>query len=537
MYYATQRCATELTFTSHRAYADPFNQVDVEVGFHHSGGRELRVPAFWAGGSVWKVRFAPPVAGVWAFRTSCTDTSNTDLHDVSGEVSAAAYQGGNPLLQHGGLRAAADGRHLEHEDGTPFFWLGDTWWMALTSRLTWPDEFRELVADRAAKGFSVIQIVAGLYPDMEPFDPRGANEGGQAWEASFARVNPGFFDVADLRLAHLVSQGLMPCIVGSWGYYMQAAGLEILRRHWRYLIARYGCYPVVWCLAGEALMDYYLAPVAESERAAHQARLRAAWGDLARYVRATDPYARPITIHPTRFGHEQIDDPSLLSIDMLQTGHSGFTTLGPTVGFLEEALAHRPPLPVLVGEVNYEGIIESSREEMQRFAFWTCMLSGACGHTYGANGLWQVNRRERPYGASPHGTSWGNRPWDEAYRLPGSKQLGLGKRLLERYDWWRLEPASESVEPHQNADNRLLPYAARVPGQVHLVFVPADAIWRVWSGGVRVALRHLTPRRGFWFDPCTGDEYELGLVRADEDGWYQLPRPPIFQDWVVVIEG
>jgi len=28
---------------------------------------------------------------------------------------------------------------LEHSDGTPFLWLGDTWWMGLTTRLDWPD--------------------------------------------------------------------------------------------------------------------------------------------------------------------------------------------------------------------------------------------------------------------------------------------------------------------------------------------------------------------------------------------------------------
>ena len=27
-------------------------------------------------------------------------------------------------------------------------------------------------------------------------------------------------------------------------------------------------------------------------------------------------------------------------------------------------------------------------------AIQNCMLSGACGHTYGANGIWQVNRSD-----------------------------------------------------------------------------------------------------------------------------------------------
>jgi hypothetical protein len=41
----------------------------------------------------------------------------------------------NPFYTHGPIRVAASHRHFEHADGTPFFWLGDTWWMGLTERL------------------------------------------------------------------------------------------------------------------------------------------------------------------------------------------------------------------------------------------------------------------------------------------------------------------------------------------------------------------------------------------------------------------
>jgi hypothetical protein len=42
----------------------------------------------------------------------------------------------------------------------------------------------------------------GLYPDMFPFDPRGANEAGFPWEADYARIRPAYFDAADARLRH-----------------------------------------------------------------------------------------------------------------------------------------------------------------------------------------------------------------------------------------------------------------------------------------------------------------------------------------------
>jgi len=102
-------------------------------------------------------------------------------------------------------------------------------------------------------------------------------------------------------------------------------------------------------------------------------------------------------------------------------------------------------MPTINAEVTYEGILDTCFERVVRFAAWSCLLSGAAGHTYGANGIWQVNRRDEPYGKSPHGGNWGNRPWDDAMRLPGSKQVSLAKRLLERYAWQKFEPHPEWV--------------------------------------------------------------------------------------------
>ena len=112
--------------------------------------------------------------------------------------------------------------------------------MGLCQRLRWPGEFRVLAADRVRKGFTVVQIVAGLYPDMPQFDPRGANEAGYPWEKDYARINPAYFDMADLRIQYLVAQGIVPCVVGAWGYYLPLLGLDRMKQHWRNLVARWG---------------------------------------------------------------------------------------------------------------------------------------------------------------------------------------------------------------------------------------------------------------------------------------------------------
>src|SRR3989449_9645884 len=76
----------ELTFTASRAYADPFNEVTLDVAFVDPKGRELRVPAFWTGDKVWKVRYASPVVGTHRFRSENSDARDKGLHGITGKV-------------------------------------------------------------------------------------------------------------------------------------------------------------------------------------------------------------------------------------------------------------------------------------------------------------------------------------------------------------------------------------------------------------------------------------------------------------------
>ena len=229
---------TELSFDAKNAHADPFNEVTLDVVFTDPAGHAMKVPAFWDGKNLWKVRYASPIVGKHTFRSECSDASDAGLNGVTGSVEIEPYTGTNPLYQHGPMRVADDKRHLMYADGTPFFWLGDTWWMGLCHRLHWPDEVHTLASDRKEKGFTVIQIVAGLYPDMFPFDPRGANEAGFPWEKDYKAIRPEYFDEADKRFKYLVDEGFTPCIVGAWGYFMQWMGVGKMEQHWRYLNAR-----------------------------------------------------------------------------------------------------------------------------------------------------------------------------------------------------------------------------------------------------------------------------------------------------------
>lgn len=502
----------EIAFTAARAHPDAFASVELDVIFVSPDGSVFRVPAFWAGGDQWKVRYASPVVGVHRYRSVCSVTDDDGLHGREGTIEVTATTSPNRLLKHGPVRIAADHRHFEHADGTPFLWLGDTWWKALCKRID-AHGFAELCADRAAKGFNVVQIVCGPYPDEAMLEPRWENEAGMPYTTlDFRAVNPAYFDAADRRMMTLVEHGIVAAIVGGWGRpqaggesTINQVGLDGFKRHWRHLIARYGALPVVWILGGEASDG------------------NGPWAALAEHVRASDPFRRPLTYHAPgdpratiKAGNERFD------FDMVAIGHDGMKTAGDTLALLRASLAQSPARPALCGEACYERHMQTNFEDMQRHLFWTLMLSGAAGHTYGAAGIWQASIEGDP-GITP---IYDFTTWREGMQFPGAAQLGLAKRLLEELPWHRMTPEPEWVDPGV--------FAAGIPGELVVAYLPKRGIYD-WSG---LRVRELDARvryRAFWFDPASGRRFEIGTV-SGESGWSSPPVPSP-QDWVLVMRA
>jgi hypothetical protein len=430
----------EFTFKAQTNVEDPFNTLNLDVVFTAPNGSRKTVPAFWAGHGNWTVRYASPLLGTHTFRTICTAAAtgkpwpDSGLIGVNGRLVVTPNHDSNALYRHGPLVVSPDKRHLQHADGAPFFWLGDTWWMGLAQRLHF-NEFQTLADDRQRKGFTVVQIVAGLYPDMPPFDPRGANENGFPWMSNYGTINSAYFDAADRRIRVLLAHGITPCIVGAWGYFMTWMTPEQLERHWRYLIARYGSMPVVWCAAGEANLPWYLAKGFPYDDRAQTTK----WTEVMRYIRRTDPFHRLLTVHPTAIGaytsRHATDDSSLLDFDMLQTPHGEADAARVSLKAVRDSYGASPKMPVIDGEAAYEMLNDSLPTRWTRAMFWICMMNGTAGHTYGANGIWQNNRPGDPHGPSPHGGDYGRISSQEAMNFPGSSQMSFGKQFFESFDW------------------------------------------------------------------------------------------------------
>ena len=499
----------ETSYESAKAYPNAFTEVEVDVVFQQ-GDKQWKVPAFWAGDKKWTVRFAPPVQGKFAYRVECSDKANSGLNGKDQTLSVTPYTGDNPLLKHGPLRVSKDQRHFEYADGTPFLWLGDTWWKGLCKRMTW-EGFQELAADRKKKGFSVVQIVCGTYPD-EPglLKPSWENEGGMPYlKNDFSEMNPAYFDHADRRFKHLVDAGIVPAIVGGWGraVNLNAVGLPGYKRHFRNLIARYGAYPVIWILGGET--DKGQGP----------------WHELAQYVEATDPYNRLLCNHSSHL-RGALEGSAMFDFDMDATGHNSWNTVNEILGKTRQSLKYDPLKPFVSGESCYELHMQENPAYLQRYQFWALMLAGAAGHTYGAAGIWHMATPEA------HGNwgGWGGQPydlttWNEGMKFPGSAQLGHGKALLETLPWQQFEEHPEWVGKDL--------FAAGIPGKIRVIYQPNRGVYK-WNG---IAVNNIEPGTysAFYFDPVSGRRYDLGVHTLS--GTWQSPNVPSPQDWVLVMQA
>lgn len=527
----------EITIESATTYHDPFNEIILDAVFTEPTGKLRRIPAFWAGSNSWRIRYSSATLGVHHFVTECSDQQNESLHQILGQIRILAYCGNNPLLRHGPIRVADDKRHFAHADGTPFFWLGDTWWMGLTKRLVWPEQFKQLTDDRKTKGFNVVQIVAGLYPDMPAFDERGANEEGFPWKQDYSSIRPQFFDAADRRIMHLVEKGIVPCILGGWGFHLPWLGTEKMKQHWRYLVARWGALPVVWVAAGEQTMPWYLSSNKQQEKE----QLKQQWAEVIRYIKQIEGFQRLITTHPQLSARESVTDPNLLDFEMQQTGHHH-----PTENHAKRAAEGwqaQPAMPVISAESRYEalGIVPPVTTRDVRQAFWAHLLNSGCaGHTYGANGVWQANQPGQPFGKSPGGNDWGNLPWNEAMHLRGSNQLAIAKRFLLSLPWYNLHGICKPK--------------SRLSTLMSLIRSPKTAVAAAAAPDGSIALYYLltqkpitvnmasfcAPVYASWFDPASGVQTPIAETAFLNKGRTKFTPPGKNadgdNDWVLILQ-
>src|SRR5262245_38787932 len=98
-------------------HGNPFTDVYIEGEFTQ-GGRVFRVPGFYDGGGVYRIRFMPDSEGEWSYTTASNARS---LDRILGAFTCTSARGG----VHGLVRVA-DRFHFRYADGTRYRPIGTT---------------------------------------------------------------------------------------------------------------------------------------------------------------------------------------------------------------------------------------------------------------------------------------------------------------------------------------------------------------------------------------------------------------------------
>jgi hypothetical protein len=491
-------------------------EADFAVELTAPSGKEWTVAGFWDGGTTWRVRFMPDEEGRWRYRTAAR--AGTGLDGKAGTFVCRRAAGRPGVwLRHGPLRVSSNGHHLQHADGTPFFWLGDTVWSgpARSARIDWAT----YLDDRAGKHFSVIQ-----FNTLCPWRAADADaEGRVAFTGGRKiRINPEYFRRLDERIDAVNARGLLAAPVLIWANTRDDPGNALpeddIIRLVRYQVARYGANHVVWILAGD-----------NAYRGADGAK----WRRVGNAVFGGRPHA-PVTTHPTGMNWPWADwrDETWLDVLGYQSGHGD----GPAAlrwlhsGPVSEGWRKGPARPIINLEAPYEDhLAYQSRKPhtaaaVRRAAYWSLLAAPTAGVTYGAHGLWSWQTKA---GAEPpgHPGTGPARTWREALDLPGSTHMSHLAGLFTSLPWWQLRPYEELLaeQPGGNDPARHVSAAWSDAGDLAVLYLPAGGAVRL--KGDRLA-DGLTAE---WFDPRTGRRRaargEAGRYRAlDEQDWVLLFR-------------
>lgn len=430
------------------------------------------------------------------------------------------------------LRVSANRRYLAYADGRPFFYLADTAW-ELFHRCDRAQADLYL-ANRAAKGFTVIQAVA--LAELNGLTEPNAYGHLPLIDRDPTRPNEAYFEHVDYVVARAAALGLVLGMLPTWGKYVTDVWqegqvifeAESARWFGEWLGRRYRQAPLIWILGGDRPADGRL----------HVYRA------MAEGLRAGDDGAHLIGYHPQgqRSSSLWAHSEPWLDINMCQSGH--LRRSNENWALIAHDYALQPPKPCLDAEPGYEeapvnfnpgnGLLND--HDVRKAAYWAT-FSGAAGHTYGCNNIWQMYTPERRPVLHP------TKPWQASLDLPGALDMRHLKALLLSRPYFSRVPDQSLVR-----SNRLDPPGKLSPcGADDYVAVARDG-----TPGARDAtylLAYFPLLRGidldtsaiagqrlraWWYDPREGLATPLGEM--PNSGHWETPRLSAGPDWVLVVD-
>jgi len=472
----------EHQFRSEVAYTNPM-AVLLRVEFRSPQGERQTVPGFWDGGKVWRARVLPGVAGRWSFRTICSDTNNSGLHNRTGEFLCTAGERGNRFLEHGTIRVAREGTFFEHADRTPLFLVTELDWNSVRR-----DSAKELeVRTRELARRKVNALAWTLWPGK---DERG--EGALIGDGS-GGLNLDFMQRLDAKVEAITRAGLVNIIAPSWE--LRNVSDEVPETQTAALmqqaIARWHANPVLWLVAVESGSSG--ANIGRWQRIAQQVFAEGAQG--------------PVIFLPgethwlwEEFRNEKwvaglgLKTAHLVTDDALQWFHTG-----PLAVEYQQSPA-RPVLDLMPMPVTSSAATVTARQLL----WWGLLMNPPAGVSL----------------QSESGAAGGS---------SGSAAL-LAADFMGSIDFRKLKPAPRllAVQPGFESPRRFVGVAASENRDLIVAYVPAGPTVQLVTASI--------PSRHWdnWFSPRTGERVLAAGVVSGTSVTYRTPGEG---DWVLLVRG
>jgi hypothetical protein len=430
----------------------------------------------------------------------------------------------------GPLKVASNGRYLVHEDGTPFFWLGDTAWQLIHDLTRQEVEF--YITNRAGKGFTVIQTV--ILAEYRPFEPNrqghGALEDGDPTRP-IMRNGPDndYWDDVEFVLKTARDNGLYVGLLPTWGNHVTSNWQNGLvdgifnannaESYGRFVGRRFRDFQnIIWIIGGDRA-----APTDES---------RAIWRALARGVTlgiaGKEDYDKTLmTYHTSGPGASWwfFNGEPWMDIRAAQSGHGQHAY---NWRLMQIGYSMKPTKPMMDLETAYPGFRHgrpptiATDDHARRGAYWS-VFAGSCGHTYGHHSIWQMADPLRPPIADPPAY------WYKVLDVPSAFQMGYLRRLMESRPFVMARPAQNLIATEQTRPDDNIE-ALRGDGFI-MVYTPTGKAFTL-----NVTGQDSKKWRAWWFDPRKGESAALG-TRSGAHLSFDPPGEEGFgNDWVLVLD-
>lgn len=450
---------------------------------------------------------------------------------LSADAVQESPEGARPATPLPTLEVSANQRFLQTADGKPFFWVGDTAWIAI-ERLT-REEMIHYFEDRSGKGFNVLQVmvirnlptknVHGAQPFVED-DPT---------QPLLLPADNNYWTQVDTFVDEAANHGLYVALVPMWG---NAARKLPEDGQWAtaygaFLANRYGQRTNVIWLNGGDILGSVLTPV---------------WENLGSTLDALTTN-QLITYHPfARVSSSQwFHDRKWLDFNMFQSGHRTYDQRRETDSvekwkgednwkYVAEDLALNPPKPTIDGEPSYEDIplgLHNADDgywttpNIRRYHYWS-VFAGSFGLTFGNNSVFQFHAPEHGKGFfSPRSY------WKQALNFPGAGQMRHLKELMLSRSYFDRVP-DQSLVAGENGERYDYVVATRGNDYAFLYTYTGRA-FDVVAGkiaGARVKATWMNPRNGEM--TVLGDYDNTGVLHFQPPG-----KPEPGNDWVLILDS